>query len=289
MAYDSTNIGNIYRSSYCSFLDIVKTYPLIEPQDFRIEENLADTNQGTRIRSIDQICDIIDEVDASIEAALMPTEGSDSGDSSSVYRTTPYVSKIHPSKNNSGTGRLLAAVAESTAKTDVWKIVITAEGNPASFTLTSWKWGSQGSGSTDSDFTAADSGWVTIPSAAWQDVSNLAVNDEFYFSSYDSKPVLRLISKLISVGYLINTVYSEEVPNTTPLGERFLNRGQQLLRDLADPNVPYSLSAPSSTIIKAYKWAYDIDEYGEDNTTYDTDEIYGQGSESEFIHIANIW
>lgn len=246
MAVTNNNIAN--------FLDVVD----LIPQLYDPEENKFNVLTPEEIRSL------ITRTDARLKMDLKPYYGS-SLTTSSPYATTP-IARF----GNSASGKLLLAnaagtetltVSSSLANTQVYTITFTSS---TAFSVESDLTGSNGSGTTSGDFTTTDT-YLTIPTELWN--GTFFNGDVHYVRVYTHESALVYLSALLAANQVLNTIYTEEVPDASASAERYLEQYRNQIRALQRGEA-FLEKGLSTRDIDPIQVDYEIDVYGTDATDY---------------------
>lgn len=168
--------------------------------------------------------------DGQIRSELREIYGSD-------LTVTPYVGIPYwvPDSFGAGGGVLYSATAASTAVSETWTLTFTsATAFGFKGTVSGPSQGTSGSTGSSSSSTNAR---ITIASTDW-DISTPPVSGNiFYISTYNHEPTLVKISSLLAAADLLDSIYGEQVPNTSSdSSERFRNEAMGIIRKLTDPD-----------------------------------------------------
>ena len=246
MAITNQNISN--------FLDVVD----LIPQLYDPEENKFNVLTENEIRSI------ITRTDSRLKAELRPYYGSDLT-TSAPYATTPI-----PRFGNSEDGNILLANAAGTATltvssslsaTQVYTVKFTSG---TAYTVTSDLTGANGTGATDSSFTTTDT-FLTLPTGIFN--GTFFNTDIHYIKCYQHEPALVYLSALLAANTILNTIYTEEVPDASATAERYLEQYERQVRALQSGQA-FLEKGLSTRDISPVQLDYEIDEYGVDATNY---------------------
>jgi len=246
MAVTTDNISN--------FLDVVD----LIPQLYDPEENKFNVLSEIEIRSL------ITRTDTRLKNELRPYYGS------TLTTSTPYATSPIPRFGNTQTGNLLLenaagtetlTVSSSLSNTQVYTITFTSA---TAFSVESDLTGSNGTGSTASDFTTTDT-FLTIPTELWN--GTFFNGDVHYIKVYTHETALVYLSSLLAANQVLNTIYTEEVPDASASAEKYLEQYQRQVRALQRGEA-FLEKGLSTRDINPIQVDYEIDEYGVDATDY---------------------
>jgi len=222
---------------------------------------------STEVRDNGRIKQFQLRADSIIRDALRPIYPIESG----LYETTPwngppltpFALPDDDISANTGTGSLLDITINSTADATAIYTVTLGSGN--AFTVSSDVEGSQGSGSTGSNFTTSN-GDITIPSANWS--GSHTSGDTHFVSVYRAKPLIVSISALLSAGLMLKSV--NESAELSEKGDDFYSSGFDLLLRLQRPYEDTGLQLDSFTPrdITPEGVQYSVDHLGRDVGKY---------------------
>ncbi len=246
MAVTTDNISN--------FLDVVD----LIPQLYDPEENKFNVLSEIEIRSL------ITRTDTRLKNELRPYYGS------TLTTSTPYATSPVPRFGNTQTGNLLLenaagtetlTVSSSLSNTQVYTITFTST---TAFSVSSDLTGANGTGSTASDFTTTDT-FLTIPTELWN--GSFFNGDVHYIRVYTHESALVQLSALLAANQVLNTIYTEEVPDASASAEKYLEQYQRQVRALQRGEA-FLEKGLSTRDINPIQVDYEIDEYGVDATDY---------------------
>jgi len=248
---------------FSTVLDIVRKGRMIRTDTL---DFMNDEPEYSNIIATDgEIENYIINADGIILAYLNDKYGGASG-----LRTTPWISTPFRSPKNQDSGRLISAVVndEDNAYTAFWTVEFSST---TAFAVTSSLEGSQGTGSTASDFTSTNLE-VKIGSNAWlAGVESFTNNDQFFFSLIDVYPIINKISSNLAASGVLMELYSEVVPNANEYATRLNDIAMNLLKDLANPDGLASLTTANEIISTPTPIDYRISMTGEDVSDYLTE------------------
>tara|TARA_R110000851_G_scaffold73733_3_gene162618 strand:- start:1174 stop:1947 length:774 start_codon:yes stop_codon:yes gene_type:complete len=246
MAVTITNISN--------FLDVVD----LIPQLYDPEENKFNVLSQEEIRSI------ITRTDSRLKSELKPLYGSNL--TTSVPYTTTPIARFGNSEsgtillqNAAGTSTL--TVAATLTSTQVYKIKFTSG---TAFTVTSDLTGANGTGSTAESFTTTD-GKLTMPTGIYN--GTFFNGDIHYLKVYNHETALVYLSALLAANTILNTIYTEEVPDASATAEKYLEQYTDQVRALQNGKA-FLEKGLTPRDINPIQVDYEIDEYGVDSTNY---------------------
>ena len=246
MAITTQNISN--------FLDVVD----LIPQLYDPEENKFNVLTENEIRSI------ITRTDARLSSELRPYYGADLT-TSAPYATTPI-----PRFGNSEDGNILLTnaagsatltVSSSLSATQVYTVKFTSA---TAYTVESDLTGANGTGATGSSFTTTDT-FLTLPTGIFN--GTFFNTDVHYIKCYQHEPALVYLSALLAANTILNTIYTEEVPDASATAERYLEQYERQIRALQNGQA-FLEKGLSTRDINPIQLDYEIDEYGVDATNY---------------------
>jgi len=180
--------------------------------------------------------------------------------------------------NSTTAPRLGSVFVNNTATVDprtaVWKITCDSV---ATFSLYSYLEGAQGTVLPGADTTSTN-GDVTIMTAAWENTTSVTVADKFFFSVIDVDPLINLISAKLATALVLNSIYSEQMPNDSEQGVRLWREGIGLLNRMQKPFEPDGLRVGtySPYSIASISVSYKISGTGYDESSYLQDSSLGE-------------
>ena len=246
MAVTTDNIAN--------FLDIVD----LIPQLYDAEESSFNVLSEIELRSI------ITRTDARLKSELKPYYGG------TLTTSAPYATTPVPRFGNTQTGNLLLqnaagtetlTVSSSLSNTQVYTITFTST---SAFSVSSDLTGSNGTGSVSSDFTTTDT-FLTIPKQLWN--GSFFNGDVHYIRVYTHESALVQLSALLAANQVLNTIYTEEVPDASASAEKYMEQYLRQMRALQRGEA-FLEKGLSTRDINPIQLDYEIDEYGTDATNY---------------------
>ena len=246
MAVTNDNIAN--------FLDIVD----LIPQLYDAEESSFNVLSEIELRSL------ITRTDSRLRMELKPYY------SGTLTTSTPYATPPVPRFGNTQTGNLLLqnpagsstlTVSSSLTATQVYTITFTSA---TAFSVSSDLTGANGTGSTSSNFTTTDT-FLTIPSALWN--GSFFNGDVHYVKVYTHESALVQLSALLAANQVLNTIYTEEVPDASASAEKYMEQYLRQMRALQRGEA-FLEKGLSTRDINPIQLDYEIDEYGTDATNY---------------------
>lgn len=246
MAVITDNIAN--------FLDVVD----LIPQLYDPEENKFNVLSEIEIRSL------ITRTDARLKSELKPYYGS------TLTTSAPYATAPVPRFGNTASGNLLLqnaagtetlTVSSSLSNTQVYTVTFTSA---TAFSVSSDLTGANGTGSTSSDFTTTDT-FLTIPTELWN--GTFFNGDVHYIRVYTHESALVQLSALLAANQVLNTIYTEEVPDASASAEKYLEQYRNQIRALQRGDA-FLEKGLSTRDISPVQLDYEIDEYGVDATDY---------------------
>lgn len=230
----------------------------------------------TEVRDNARISQYIYRADSIIREALRSLYSIDSGlEDTTPYNNIPQAPFPHPDQNingnDSASGSLLDVTPSSSAVTELWTVSFDSA---TTFNVSGSISGSQGSGSTASDFTSTNTNLV-IPTGNWS--GTFADGDIFYIATYKAQPLIVSISTFLAAGLMLKAV-NEGIDDISEKGVDFWNQGMKLLKRLQNPNADdgITLSTASSPTysqdISPEGIAYHISSLGCDVSRYANNE-----------------
>lgn len=246
MAVTNSNISN--------FLDVVD----LIPQLYDPEENKFNVLSREEIRSL------ITRTDARLKMELKPYYGSDLK-TSVPYATTP-IARFGNSESGTillqnAAGSATLTVASTLTTTQVYQLKFTSA---TAYTVTSDLTGPNGTGAKGSSFTTTD-GKLTIPSGIFN--GTFFNGDIHYIKVYAHEIALVHLSSLLAAHEILNTIYTEEVPDASATAEKYFDQYIQQIRAL-QRGTAFLEKGLTSRDIDPIQLDYEIDEYGVDATNY---------------------
>ena len=247
----------IKQDAISTYLDIVDLVPQL----------YDDEDQSFPVLAPEQMRELIIRSDAQLRGELRPSYGSD------LSTSVPYAVTPIARFGNSANGKLLLtdgtnSISVSTGAsvyTQVYKFKFTSA---TAFSCESDLTGSQGTGATSGNFTTSDT-FVTINSSLWNGV--FFTGDVHYLKIYNHESLLSHLSSLLTAQYILDTIYTEEVPDASATAEKYGDKYRFMVRGLQQGTTFLEKSLISRDITPI-QVDYEIDEYGNDATKYkDTD------------------
>ena len=212
---------------------------------------------------------------AEVRAGLFRTYPGDS-----YLQTTPItLPTLIPKENshsgvieNTGSGALTSIQIndEDNIRTELWTIEFTSA---TAFSVTGSRSGSQGTGSTSSDFTSTNE-WIKILSASWS--GSPTDGDKFFAVVWSEYPMVIYLTSLIAASIIHNGLFNFLAPNETVVTDRFRQEANRLIKALNNgydfKGQPFRL--PSFTIDDMAEIAnpFFISRYGTDESNYSSTE-----------------
>ena len=245
MAITTNNISN--------YLDVVD----LIPQLYDTEENKFNVLTEEEIRSI------ITRTDSRLKMELRPYYGSDLS-TSVPYATTP-IARFGNSEN----GKILLTNAAGSAtltvaagvNTQVYRLKCTSA---TAYTVTSDITGDNGTGANTGSFTTTDTK-LTLPAGIFS--GTFFNGDVHYIKVYNHELALVHLSSLLAAHEILNTIYTEEVPDASATSEKYFDQYIQQIRAL-QRGTAFLEKGLSTRDISPVQVDYEIDEYGVDATDY---------------------
>jgi hypothetical protein len=185
--------------------------------------------------------------------------------SESSLRTTPWAGIPTKDYSNSGTGKLWAATASTTAYTELWTLAFTGT---TTFTIEGSSSGSQGTGSTGATATSTN-GDLALESGMW--TGTHVSGDTFYCPVYDVYPEVKDVSAKLAAAYCLQEIYTEDVPNEQSLSRKYEMQALNYLKRAGDPERTDAMfigGQASSLDLEPLAVEYYIDSDGIDQSVY---------------------
>ena len=225
----------------------------------------------TAVRDDARVRQYILRADSVIRDALRPYYAMDSEVEDTPYNgppQAPFAVPDHDISGNSSDGALSDITVASNAKTEVFTITFT--GNTA-FSVSGTVSGSQGTGSTASDFTASNSS-IVIPAANWS--GTFAANDVIKVAVYRAKPLIVTCSALLATGLLLKSSF-EGGDGVSARGVDFQTQAEDLIDRLQRPyeDDGLQLDTFSARDLTPEGVAYFVDMVGKDVSRYADNEM----------------
>jgi len=236
-----------------TYLDVVDLIPQLYDEE---DENFP-------VLSPQKIRDIIWKNDAQLRSQLKNYYGPD-------LTSTPRLGTPHPGRGYTGTAQLSGSepggeeitIADNTAvETQVYKFTFTSA---TAFDCTSDLTGTQGSGTTPVTFTTTDT-YLGVHTDLWS--GTFATGDIWYVPVYNCEGMTSHLSSLISAVYILNTIYTEEVPDASATATKYETIYNRLIRAL-QRGVIFLEKDLTSRDLDPIQVDYEIDIYGRDVTNY---------------------
>lgn len=243
----------IKQDAICTYLDVVDLVPQL----------YDDEDQNFPVLSPEAIREMIIRNDSQLRGELRPYFGD------SISTTTPYAVTPIARYGNSAAGKLLLTngtndITVSTGAsiyTQVYKISFTST---TAFSVEGDLTGAQGTGATSGNFTTSDT-FVTINSALWS--GTFFNGDVHYLKIYNHEHLLTHLSALLTAQYILDTIYTEEVPDASATAEKYGEKYKQTIRMLRN-GTAFLEKGLTNRDINPIQVDYEIDEYGNDATKY---------------------
>lgn len=243
-------------------LDAISTYMDI----VNLIPQLQDKDNGTfPVLSEAEIRDIILLNDTQLRSELSGQYGTDLALSDSRV-ATPI-----PSPVNTSTGILQLTNADFTKEikiasstlgySQVYKILFTSA---TAFAISSELSGAQGNTTTSSDITTTD-GVLTIEKECWN--GTFTTDDVFYIKVYKYEGMLVHLSALLTSNYILNTIYTEEVPDASATAAKYDQMYRRLRRSLTEGEI-FLEKGTIARNVGPIQVDYEIDDNGRDITNY---------------------
>ena len=213
-----------------------------------------------------KIRDIIWKNDSQLRSQLKNYYGAD-------LTSTPRLGTPHPSRGYTGTAQLsgsdgvvdMTVSDDSGVETQVYKFTFTSA---TAYDCTSDLTGVQGSGNTSTTFTTTDT-WLSVNKDLWS--GTFATGDIWYVPVYNCEGMTTHMSSLLAAVYILNTIYTEEVPDASATATKYETIYNRLIRAL-QKGVIFLEKDLTSRNLDPIQIDYEIDNYGRDVTNYQDDE-----------------
>lgn len=177
---------------------------------------LFDSDNESWVRTKTEIRNAIYTQDGALRSALRLQYGTD-------LTCTPWGTFPKPNSSNTGDGVLSEITVAALAITEVWTLTFTST---TAFTIAGDLSGDQGTGSTGTDSVSTNA-YVTIPSANWSGTP--ATGDIFTIRTYDIEAALVDLSSKFAAAHLLDTIFTQEVPNASEASKRWRSDAQSKL------------------------------------------------------------
>ncbi len=225
----------------------------------------------TAVRDDARVRQYILRADSIVRDALRPYYTMDSEVEDTPYNgppQAPFAVPDHDISANSSDGSLSDITVASTAKTEVWTITFTGT---TAFSVSGTVSGSQGTGSTSSDFTATNS-YIVLPAANWS--GTFASGDTIKVAVYRAKPLIVTASALIATGLLLKSAF-EGGDAVSSRGQDFQTQGEDIVERLQRPyeDDGLQLDSFSARDVSPEGVAYYVDVVGKDVSKYVDNEL----------------
>lgn len=238
-----------------TYLDIVDLIPQLydeEEQDFTV-------------LNVPRIRECILRNDRQLLSQLKPYFGSN-------LTVTPRVTQSVPRFGNSGDGvlRPMNPTGTKTLSVDTSKAVysqvyqITFGPSDEVFLVESDLSGPQGDGDTSTDFTTTD-GILVVAKELWD--GSFPVGDVHHVKVYNYEGMLVHLSSLLAASNILDTIFTEEVPDASATAQRYERLYNRLIRALQD-GIIFLEKALVARNLNPIQCDYKIDKYGRDITEY---------------------
>jgi hypothetical protein len=239
-----------------TYLDVVDLIPQLYDEE---DENFP-------VVTPQKIRDIIWKNDSQLRAQLKNYYGAD-------LTSTPRLGTPHPSRGYTGTAQLsgsdgvvdMTVSDDSGVETQVYKFTFTSA---TAYDCTSDLTGVQGSGNTSTTFTTTDT-WLSVNKDLWS--GTFATGDIWYVPVYNCEGMTTHMSSLLAAVYILNTIYTEEVPDASATATKYETIYNRLIRAL-QKGVIFLEKDLTSRNLDPIQIDYEIDNYGRDVTNYQDDE-----------------
>ena len=244
-----------------TYIDIVDLIPQLTDSD--------DVKKFTVLKPV-QIRAMILRNDEQLRSQLELMYGTALASTPRVHQPTPDDDNTGDATllvQDSGTGNVVSVLESSEVLySQVYEIKFT---DAAAFDVKSELSGNQGSGSTAAEYTTADT-FLTIPKECWNDTP--IADDIFYVRVYNYSGMLVHLSSLLTAAYILDTVYTEEVPDASAAAGRYTRLYNSLIKALQSGKIKLSDNEVLARDIDPIQVDYEIDDFGRDITNYEDDE-----------------
>jgi len=238
-----------------TYMDIVNLIPQLQDKD----------TGSFPVLSEQEIRDIILLNDAQLRSELSGMYGTNLELVNSRL-ATPIAS---PSNTSSGTVLLtnpdhtykLNIADHTLAYSQVYKFTFTTT---TAFDISSELSGAQGSGSTTNPSVTSD-GVLSIPISCCN--GPFATDDVFYIKVYKYEGMLVHLSALLASNYILNTIYTEEVPDASATAAKYDQMYRRLRRSLTVGDIFLEKDTIARNL-DPVQVDYEIDDNGRDITNY---------------------
>jgi len=249
-------------STYRDIIDLI-------PQLYESDEDTADSiavNSVYPLVNPNRMRNFILKADGRIKAVLKEVYGND-------LTIIPFYTIPEANYNNSGSGDLAytdtagtGLKLTTTCETQVWRFRFTDSTN---FDCISSIWGSQGSGDTSSTFTSSNSKLILL-SGLWSGTP--ATGDRFEIRTYNVNSILTQISSMLASYLILNSIYTENIPNSLDTADEYKKQAEDLLKDLRIQKIFLPDKGISEIDLDPVQVDYEVSDEGEDLTNYRDDE-----------------
>ncbi len=238
---------------FCTALDVVRLNPDISSS---LDISNTDTTDTTQPITLDEI-----------EAKILVAKGAMHQHLNIIYasaalRTTPWVGIVAKSYSASSTGKLWAVTANAGAHTELWKFTFTST---TVFSVEGSKSGAQAAGSVGAAYTLTND--ITIATNMW--TGTFASGDKIYAPVYDCWGELVEISAKLAAAYVLQGIYTSEVPNEQDQSIKYERQAISYLKRLTMPDKEGGLylgARPTSLDLESLASPYSVDQFGVDKT-----------------------
>jgi len=238
-----------------TYMDIVNLIPQLQDKD----------TGSFPVLSEQEIRDIILLNDAQLRSELSGMYGTD------LALTASRIAQPIPSSINTGIGVLnltdatfaneITITSSDNAWSQVYKVVFT---NATTVDIYSDLTGGQETGSIAVAQNTID-GVLSIPPEVW--AGSFATDDIFYIKVYKYEGMLVHLSALLASNYILNTIYTEEVPDASATAAKYDQMYRRLRRSLTKGEI-FLEKGTIARNLDPVQVDYEIDDNGRDITNY---------------------
>ncbi len=166
-------------------------------------------------------------------------------------------------QNAGGTKELVVNESATTLFSQVYKLEFTSE---SEFDVESELSGTQGTGTiTDDPFTTTDT-FLIIAKELWNGV--FAKEDIHYIRVYNYPGMIVHLSSLLAATNILDTIFTEEVPDASATSQRYGRLYDRLIRALQGGIITIPGKAIVARDLDPIQIDYEVDRYGRDVTNY---------------------
>jgi len=161
-----------------------------------------------------------------------------------------------------GANKLTVLEASELLFSQVYRLEFTSD---TAFDVESELTGDQGSGTKSASFTTTDT-FLTIPSQLWNGV--FAKEDVHYIRVHNYPGMIVHLSALLAATNILDTIFTEEVPDASATSQRYTRLYDRLVRALQQGIITIPGKAMVARDLDPVQVDYEVDEYGRDITDY---------------------